>query len=58
MKYEVSYIKRTRIMTEVEADSKQDAFYKVDYMAHTDHSSSDYDSAILGPTKVKVKEVK
>ena len=45
-------------MSEVEADSEQDAFYKVDYMAHTDHSSSDYDSAILGPVKVKVKEVK
>jgi hypothetical protein len=58
MKYEVSYIRKTRIFAHVEADSKEDAFYKVDFMALEESPSKSHEVAILGPTKVKVRKIK
>lgn len=55
MKYEVSYIKRTKVFAEIEADSKLDAFHKVDFSAHQ-HLNED-EVALLGPVKVKIKEL-
>jgi hypothetical protein len=55
MKYEVSYIKRTRVLAHVEAESKEDAFYKVDFSAH--QTINDGEVSLLGPVKVKIKEL-
>ena len=58
MKYEVSYIKRTKIFNHVEADSKEDAFHKVNFMVLEESPGKYYEVATLGPTRVKIKEIK
>jgi hypothetical protein len=58
MKYKVSLTQRTRIYTEMDADSKENAYWKVmDLLKIPEHGES-YDVSILGPSNVKIKEMK
>ena len=58
MKYKVSLIQRNIISTEVNADSKESAYWKVMDMIKLPEPSEGYDLRYIGPTDVKVKEMK
>ena len=58
MKYKVNLTQRNRVHTEVEADSKKDAYWKVMDMLKTPDQGEGYDVAIIGPSDVKIKEIK
>lgn len=58
MKYKVIFTKRNRIYTEVDADSQEDAYWKATSVVEQGVMGKDYDMTILGPTNLKVKELK
>lgn len=58
MKYKVIFTKRNRIYTEVEATSQEDAYWKATSVTEEGVMGKDYDMTILGPTNLKVKEIK
>jgi hypothetical protein len=58
MKYKVTFTKRNRIYTEVEADSDEEAYWKATSIVENGVMHQDYDMAILGPSNVNVKEIK
>jgi len=58
MKYKVNLTQRNRVHTEVEADSKKDAYWKVMDMLKMPEQGEGYDVSIIGPSDVKIKEMK
>ena len=58
MKYKVHLTQRNRVSTEVEADSKKDAYWKVMDMLEVPEQGEGYDIRIIGPSDVKIKEMK
>jgi len=58
MKYKVNLTQRNRISTEVDADSKESAYWKVMDMLKVPEQGEGYDLYIVGPSDVKIKEMK
>ena len=58
MKYKVTFTKRNRIYTEVDADSEENAYWKATSLMEEGVMGRDYGMAILGPTNVRIKELK
>jgi len=58
MKYKVTFTKRNRIYTEVDADSEENAYWKATSLMEEGVMGRDYDMTILGPTNVRIKELK
>jgi hypothetical protein len=58
MKYKVIYTKRNRVYTEVDADSKENAYWKATSVTNEGTMGKDYNMTILGPTNVKIKKLK
>lgn len=58
MKYKVNLTQRNHVSTEVEADSKKDAYWKVMDMLKVPEQGEGYDVYIVGPSDVKIKEMK
>lgn len=58
MKYKVTFIRRNRISTEVDAVNKEDAYWKASAVVTNGAIHKDFDVAILGPTNLKIKEIK
>jgi hypothetical protein len=58
MKYKVSLTQRSKIYTEVDADSEESAYWKVMDMVKLPEPGEGYDLAHVGPTNVKIKEIK
>ena len=57
MKYKVVFTKRNRVHVEVDAMSKEDAYWKATSIVEDGVPNKDYDMTILGPTNLKVKEL-
>jgi hypothetical protein len=51
------FTKRNRIYVEVDAISKEDAYWKATSIVEDGVPNKDYDMTILGPTNLKVKEL-
>lgn len=58
MKYKVSLTQRTRIHTEIDADSEENAYWKVMDLLEIPEHNEGYDVSILGPSNVKIEEIK
>jgi len=54
----VNLTQRNRVSTEVEADSKESAYWKVMDMLKVPEQGEGYDVYIVGPSDVKIKEMK
>lgn len=58
MRYKVTFIRRNRVSTEVDATSPENAYWKATSKVEKGKMHQDYDMFILGPTNVRVKELK
>lgn len=58
MKYKVNLTQRNLVSTEVEAESKESAYNKVMDMLKTPEQGEGYDVYIVGPSDIKIKEMK
>lgn len=57
MKYKVRLTQRSRIHSEIDADSKESAYWKVMDLLKMPEQGEGYDVSILGPSNVKIKEM-
>lgn len=57
MKYKVRLTQRSRIYAEVDADSKESAYWKVMDLLKIPEQGEGYDVSIIGPSNVKIEEL-